>query len=143
MGPSGSLLLHLATSSLVSSRHAKTFIHCLPAPTDPLGPLIIASNVGTSPAESPILGQDLDPTTPQTATRNAVCCNQDRACHINQYIAKRKSWCDLKVMPGTSAPQTPLEPVHWSVGLPKVSSSSKRLREHKHCAKVCRVMQRG
>lgn len=63
MGPSGSLLLHLATSSLVSSRHIKTFpVHCLQHPTDPLGPLIIASNVGTSPAESPILGQDLDPT---------------------------------------------------------------------------------
>ena len=37
MGPSGSLPLHLATSSLVSSRHVKAFpVRCLQHPADPL-----------------------------------------------------------------------------------------------------------
>lgn len=63
MGPSGSLPLHLATSSLVSSRHVETFpVHRLQHPADPLGLLIITSDVGTSPVGSQVLGQDLDPT---------------------------------------------------------------------------------
>ena len=63
MGPSGSLPLHLATSSLVSSRHVKAFpVRCLQHPADPLCLLVITSDVGTSPVGSPVLGQDLDPT---------------------------------------------------------------------------------